>query len=121
MGERTGKPVPDLAPDAVTYLRARTWPGNVQELFNELESAFLNGVGPILHGTDFAASRGRVRKAKEDKPGPSKGLHAAMDALGMDLILDALERCGGNKKKAAAQLGISRSYLYKRLAEAETQ
>ena len=119
LGMRTGKAVPELAPDAVTYLRARNWPGNVQELFAELDSAFHNCVGPVLHGAEFGVSRGRTRKAGADKPGSTKGLHAAMDALGMDLILDALERCGGNKKKAAAQLGISRSYLYKRLAEAE--
>ncbi|WP_382163780.1 helix-turn-helix domain-containing protein [Hydrogenophaga sp. ANAO-22] len=28
-----------------------------------------------------------------------------------------MEKCRGNKKQAAAELGISRSYLYKRLGE----
>ena len=36
-------------------------------------------------------------------------------------IRQAIAACGGNKKKAAANLGISRSFLYKRLAEIETQ
>jgi DNA-binding NtrC family response regulator len=32
------------------------------------------------------------------------------------LIRDALHRAGGNKKRAAAELGISRSHLHKRLS-----
>jgi len=33
------------------------------------------------------------------------------------MIRDALQRFEGNKKKAAEYLGISRSHLYKKLAE----
>ena len=36
-------------------------------------------------------------------------------------IKEAIAACGGNKKKAAANLGISRSFLYKRLVEIEQQ
>jgi DNA-binding NtrC family response regulator len=32
-------------------------------------------------------------------------------------IRDAIAACGGNKRKAAASLGISRSFLYKKLLE----
>ena len=43
----------------------------------------------------------------------------AVDHLERELILDALDRFDGNKKKVASQLGVSRSYLYKKLAEIE--
>ncbi|WP_236755941.1 helix-turn-helix domain-containing protein [Achromobacter pulmonis] len=38
-----------------------------------------------------------------------------------DLIVEYLQRFHGNKKKVAEALGISRSYLYKRLAEINEQ
>ncbi|MFX4222236.1 MAG: helix-turn-helix domain-containing protein [Thalassobaculum sp.] len=39
-----------------------------------------------------------------------------MRALEERLIREALERADGNKKRASQALGISRTYLYKRLA-----
>jgi DNA-binding NtrC family response regulator len=32
------------------------------------------------------------------------------------MIVEAMRRTGGNKKRVAEELGISRSYLYKRLS-----
>lgn len=119
LAERTHNVAPGLSDDAIDFLEGQSWPGNVRQLRAEVEAAFFACDGDVLHRTDFMPRRGRMRPGKPSKATSSKGLHAAMDALGMDLILEALERCGGNKKKAAAQLGISRSYLYKRLAEAQ--
>jgi DNA-binding NtrC family response regulator len=38
-----------------------------------------------------------------------------------DLIREAMVKFGGNKQRVAAELGISRSYLYKRLAELSSE
>jgi len=47
---------------------------------------------------------------------PSSGsLKDSVDNLEVKLINDALIRFQGNKKKAAEYLGVSRSYLYKKL------
>ena len=120
LADQSRQPVPALSDDALTFLKGQAWPGNVRQLRTEIETAFFASDGELLHASDFMPSRGRSRQVKGAGTTSSRGLHAAMDALGMDLILEALERCGGNKKKAAAQLGISRSYLYKRLAEGQT-
>lgn len=42
-------------------------------------------------------------------------LHTATGEIEKDMILKALKETGGNKKKAAALLGISRAGLYKKL------
>ncbi|RVU34061.1 AAA family ATPase [Hwanghaeella grinnelliae] len=111
--------VPAIADDVVPFLKGQGWPGNDLELRQAVERAFAVGDGETLRMADFVPRRGRVRSVDAAVAPTGSGLHAATEALGMDLIYDALERCGGNKKKAAAQLGISRSYLYKRLAEAK--
>lgn len=110
--------MPDVAEDVLPFLKGQAWPGNDLEMRQAVERAFVVGDGETMRMADFVPRRGRVRAVDAAVAPKGSGLHAATDALGMDLIYDALERCGGNKKKAAAQLGISRSYLYKRLAEA---
>lgn len=111
--------VPEIAEDVLAFLKGQAWPGNDLELRQAVERAFAVGDGEVLRVADFVPQRGRVRTVEAAAAPKAAGFHAATDALGMDLIYDALERCGGNKKKAAQQLGISRSYLYKRLAEAK--
>jgi len=68
-----------------------------------------------------------IPKALHPLPGYPKGasssspnggtLKEAIDGLERDLILDAMARFKGNKKRVASHLGISRSYLYKKLEE----
>jgi len=48
---------------------------------------------------------------------PPSSVREAVDQVEEDLIRATMERLRGNKKRVAAELGISRSYLYKRLAE----
>jgi DNA-binding NtrC family response regulator len=48
---------------------------------------------------------------------PSGGVYAAKSSVEAEMIRTALTLFKGNKKKAAEHLGISRSYLYKKLAQ----
>ena len=70
---------------------------------------------------DFAELYEESRVSDEKEPGKGTGNSTSMkDTVGnveLKIIRDAITRYGGNKKRVAEELGISRSYLYKRLAE----
>ena len=94
-------------------IQSYSWPGNVRELKNELQRAFimfdelieLDGLSPEPHP---AAA---VRPAPESAPEVGRSL----DEAERQLIVATLERCGGDKKRAAEILGISLKTLYNRL------
>jgi DNA-binding NtrC family response regulator len=101
-----------IADDAIAALTSHVWPGNVRELANVIEHAtILCDSGPI-RGENLPqhfASRQLVGHARQ-RPGV-----ITLRELEMEAIHDALERTGGNKPKAADQLGISLKTLYNKL------
>ncbi len=104
------KSVSGLAPEALARLKAYPWPGNVRELRNAMERAVLLAEGPVLLAEDFA-----FPSADESCPFriPAGGLRFA--ALERDLIVQALERTGGNQTRAAALLDVDRDWLRYRI------
>ena len=102
-----------LSAGARERIRAYPWPGNVRELKNELQRAFIMSDGVIELDSLIPGPH----------PGsaPPPGVQQAPDVGGSlndserQLILATLERCGGNKKRAAEILGISLKTLYNRL------
>jgi DNA-binding NtrC family response regulator len=106
-----------LADDAIQALKSHVWPGNVRELANVIEHAtILCDSGPIRreHLPQRFDSR-QLMGAARQKPGPM-----SLRELEMEAIHDALERNGGNKPKAADQLGISLKTLYNKLNQTGT-
>lgn len=89
------------------------------------------GAEPGVGAFAWAASPVRSDKGTQSPPvtaggdtaGPTdpRDIHEARDSVESDLIRAAMRRLGGNKKRAAEQLGISRSYLYKKLARMESE
>jgi two-component system NtrC family response regulator len=112
---KDGEPL--IADDALAALQAHVWPGNVRELANVLEHAsILCDAGPIRHEhlPQRFDSRQLVGSARQ-KPGVM-----TLREMEMEAIHDALERTGGNKPKAADQLGISLKTLYNKLNQEGT-
>ena len=104
-----------IADDALAALRAWDWPGNVRELENVIERAVALSDGPSITAEDLPD---RLRAAAASGRGaveitPDMTLREAERVL----ILAALERAGGNRKEAAARLGISQATLYRKLAQ----
>ena len=95
-----------IAPEAMQLLRNYPWPGNIRELRNVLERALL------LAGRE-------ARVAAEHLPGlnAQELLQPAKEDQRDDrtAIEEAIRQSGGDTKKAAEQLGMSRATLYRRL------
>ncbi|HET7224298.1 MAG TPA: sigma-54 dependent transcriptional regulator [Candidatus Eisenbacteria bacterium] len=119
---RHGLPPEHVAPEAMRALERHTWPGNVRELEHALERAsILAGSDAIdvehlsLAPSAAAAAAGMWSGAREPwvPTIPPEGL--SLETLERELILQALERSGGNKSQAARLLGVTRRTLYSRM------
>lgn len=104
-----------IAEDAITLLRSHVWPGNVRELANVIEHAtILCDEGPItVSSLPAHFNRRQLTGAAASNQGP-----ISLRDLEMHAIYQALERNGGNKPKAADELGISLKTLYNKLNQA---
>ena len=99
------KPVPGFLPEAMERISQYTWPGNLREMRNTVMRAALLAQGnPICveHlGIDININK------------PINILHDPDSER--TKIVSALQKCSGNKSKAAAMLGIDRKTLYNKL------
>ena len=90
-----------LHPGAQAALLAHPWPGNVRELKNVMARANLLASGDVIKAADLGlpAAAPSGPEAEPDR-----------DAIGL-----ALSRAGGVVAQAAAELGLSRQALYRRM------
>ncbi len=101
-----------ITPAALRALQGYSWPGNVRELKNCLESMIVLAKDPVL---DLDNLPSQIRPAPA-APAPIEG-GVNLRKLEKAAIAAALARTGGNKKRAAELLGISRRTLYRKLEE----
>jgi transcriptional regulator with PAS, ATPase and Fis domain len=91
------------------------WPGNIRELINVLEQAVLNG----YHKKEIDLED-LPEFLQDDAPPRHAGQVAAMREAVSDAerraITDVLRVTGGNKRRAAQMLGISRAGFYKKMS-----
>ncbi len=126
LATKYGKAPPEVAPDVLDYLMGQRWPGNVRQLRHEVERALVFAEGGRLEIADFlrggGPASGRIERPKATIP-PSapdgEVMKAAIEQVEQDLITEAMARFRGNKKRVAEYLGVSRSYLYKKLGETD--
>ena len=109
------KTLEGIDPDAMEALKRHPWPGNVRELRNAVERAMILAPGPILQPGDFAFSLEGRAEGHHDRllSLPPDGID--MEELERDLVVQALERAGGNQSRAAQMLGMSRDQIRYRI------
>ncbi len=101
-------------PDAIEALLAYPWPGNMRQLRNVLRAALaiaepgrlrLADLPPEMRRTDRPARA--IESASDDS--------ASDDSAARRSLLAAIRRHHGNLSRVAAELGVSRNTLYRRL------
>ncbi|MBS7526508.1 sigma 54-interacting transcriptional regulator [Fusibacter paucivorans] len=108
--------------EALHCLEQYQWPGNIRELRNVIESAVsLTNAKTIIASSlpDYISKfRQNLHQNSEFNPLslPLEGdLKHMMQDVERQIILDALDKCHGNRTEAAVMLGIHRTALYKKM------
>ena len=115
------KVVPAFSADALQYLQAQKWPGNLRELESAVERAVLLSLGNEIRPRDIQVTVNKepvetlqvlsLEKTLDWKPGRT------LDEIERNVILEALKFHDGNRTHTAKSLGISIRTLRNKLAE----
>lgn len=119
------KAVKGIEPETQALMLSYPWPGNVRELDYVIENMMIRAQKPYLELADLPqhlvhqfmrdSSAQDVPPAEGPPPIPEgHSIEEALELYEAGIIRSALQRTGGNKKRAAELLGISRQNLHYR-------
>lgn len=108
----TGKQIMNISPKALEYLLSYDYPGNVRELENMIEHAFVTSPGPTLLIEHLPTSAAFSLKEPPAFLEAKAGVLAEQERA---MVMKVLKETDWNQTKAAGTLGISRSTLARRL------
>jgi DNA-binding NtrC family response regulator len=112
---RARKPALTLSGAAARRLVEHDWPGNVRELENAIERAVAMASSDMILPDDLP--KAVTRPPSHDFLGHAVDRGWTLDELSRAYLARVLERTGGNKKQAAAILGIDRRTIQRWLGE----
>jgi two-component system, NtrC family, response regulator AtoC len=122
---RYGKSNLRFSPEVLSTFAAYGWPGNVREMRNAIEQSVILARSDVLFPSDLSFSGDLSMATTELNLTPPTVIQLPMTTIppgGLKLsdvertlVVQALERCGGNVSKAARLLGISRDTLRYRM------
>lgn len=134
---RYARPIRGFDAAALTVLNACPWPGNIRQLANTIEAATLACDGPrigirhlpatLLHAGPANSEAASADTGSPDHRGQGAGRrrvrysHFGSSAEERRRIEAALARCGGNKTRAARELGMARNTLREKLRKLELE
>jgi transcriptional regulator with PAS, ATPase and Fis domain len=111
------KPLRPVPPDVMAELADYDWPGNVRALRHACERAVILSDGEAFTEADFSLSRGLAPSRAAPVPVPAA---APRDDLNLErvekqMVEEALKKHSYNISLAAAELGLTRASLYRRM------
>lgn len=105
---KIGREVKEISPEALQGLQAYDFPGNIRELENIIERAFIFAEGDTIKHSDLQIPA--LLSARLIKP-------ATLKESEKRSIIEALHRWEGNRTRTAAELGITRRTLWNKIKE----
>jgi DNA-binding NtrC family response regulator len=115
-GPRAGGPQRRFSEEAWQRLLQYDWPGNARELARVVAHAVMVSDRPEIGAASVAVSLTKALR-QHDCEAISVPLAGGLKAIERSVIGTVIERCGGNKAKAARLLGLHRRTLYRLLEE----
>ena len=106
----SGKEIAGASAEVMARLMEHDYPGNVRELENIIEQAFV-----LCRGGMIELNHLPPELRPQSGLGTNKGQAMSLKAIEKHSIAEALQRRGGNRKLAAKDLGISVSTLYRKI------
>lgn len=103
-----GKLISDITPEALDALMGHSWPGNVRELRGAIEYAVVHTHTSHIEHSDLPKE---VCTHPNSPPPPD----TSVILNERERIIATLLHTGGNRKKAATRLQMSRTTLYRRI------
>mgnify|MGYP000930212544 CR=1 FL=1 len=105
--ERYRKAITGFDDAAIQAMKDYAWPGNVRELDHAVERAALMAQGKVIRAPDLGLNVARDAAPRLEE--------MSIEEVEAFLIKKTLARCEGNARRAAEELGLSRSAFYRRL------
>jgi transcriptional regulator with PAS, ATPase and Fis domain len=110
------KRIVSVSPEIMDLFMHYDFPGNIRELENAIEHAFV-----ICRTSQIKPDHlpGELIDRARQTAIPSSALKDPLKAAEMQTVLQVLAKHGGNRKKAAEELGISVVTLWRKLKKLE--
>ena len=104
---KSRKAIERISPEALSVLRRHPFPGNVRELENAIEHAFV-----MCHGDEILVDHLPPHIMAHTVPGQAV---ISQEKSEREIILETLKRYQGNRSRTATELGMHRSTLWRKL------
>lgn len=105
----------EILPETIKKLQSYSWPGNIRELQHSLERAVILSDYTALRPQDFTLQGANVSVASSASQSGQENLN--LEEVEKGAIRDAILKHNGNLSRAAKELGLGRTTLYRKLSK----